>query len=94
MFCIISPWMPNGNIVEYTQKNRSINRLLLVSAEGTYVGIKCLIMFLTACAICLWSRISAFTEYRSQRYQPGERGVNSAVEFHECLLRLGEHPDN
>ncbi|KAF9644351.1 kinase-like protein [Thelephora ganbajun] len=33
-FCIISPWMPNGNIVEYTKKNRSSNRLLLLSQSA------------------------------------------------------------
>jgi hypothetical protein len=30
-FCIISPWLPNGNIVEYTKKNREANRFQLVS---------------------------------------------------------------
>ena len=29
-FSIISPWMSNGNIVEYTTKNRGVNRLQLV----------------------------------------------------------------
>jgi hypothetical protein len=32
-FCIITPWMPNGNIVEYTRQNPDINRLLLVGVE-------------------------------------------------------------
>jgi hypothetical protein len=30
-FCIISPWLPNGNIIEYTRKNRGVNRWQLVS---------------------------------------------------------------
>ena len=30
-FCIMTPWMPGGNIIQYTQqKNRSANRLMLV----------------------------------------------------------------
>ena len=30
-FSIISPWLHNGNIVEYIQKHRGANRLQLVS---------------------------------------------------------------
>ena len=26
----MSPWMPDGNIVQYTQKNQDANRLMLV----------------------------------------------------------------
>lgn len=29
-FCIMTPWMPDGNIIQYTQENPSANRLLLV----------------------------------------------------------------
>ena len=28
--CIMSPWMPDGNIMQYTHKNRDANRLMLV----------------------------------------------------------------
>ena len=37
-FCIMSPWMPGGNIVQYTQNNPSANRLMLVCtlAHRTY----------------------------------------------------------
>ena len=31
--CIVSPWMPNGNILQYTQMNPSANRLTLVRAR-------------------------------------------------------------
>jgi len=27
--CIMSPWMPDGNIVQYTQKNQNADRLML-----------------------------------------------------------------
>jgi serine/threonine protein kinase len=30
-FCIVNPWLPNGNILEYTRKNKRVNRLKLVS---------------------------------------------------------------
>jgi len=30
-FCIISPWLPNGNILEYIRKHGGVNRLRLVS---------------------------------------------------------------
>jgi len=30
-FCIISPWLSNGNIIEYIKKNQRANRLQLVS---------------------------------------------------------------
>ena len=30
-FCIINPWLSNGNIVDYTKKSQSANRLHLVS---------------------------------------------------------------
>ena len=29
-FCIMTPWMPDGNITQYTQKNPGANRLVLV----------------------------------------------------------------
>jgi hypothetical protein len=29
-FYIVSPWMPDGNIIQYTQINPSANRLMLV----------------------------------------------------------------
>jgi len=29
-FCIVTPWMPDGNIIQYTQVNPSANRLVLV----------------------------------------------------------------
>ncbi|KAF9643697.1 kinase-like protein [Thelephora ganbajun] len=29
--CIMSPWMPDGNISQYTQKNPSVNRLMLLA---------------------------------------------------------------
>ena len=30
-FCIINPWLTNGNINEYAKKNERVNRLQLVS---------------------------------------------------------------
>ncbi|KAF9789587.1 hypothetical protein BJ322DRAFT_546243 [Thelephora terrestris] len=30
-FCIMSPWMPGGNIMQYTKKNPSANRLMLLA---------------------------------------------------------------
>ena len=30
-FCIITPWLSNGNIIEYTKKNQTVSRLQLVS---------------------------------------------------------------
>jgi len=32
-FCIMSPWMPDGNITQYTQMNPGVNRLILVRAH-------------------------------------------------------------
>jgi serine/threonine protein kinase len=32
-FCIVSPWMPDGNITQYTQMNPGANRLMLVRAD-------------------------------------------------------------
>jgi hypothetical protein len=29
-FCVMSPWMPDGNITQYTQMNPGANRLMLV----------------------------------------------------------------
>ena len=31
--CIMSPWMPDGNIVQYTKVNPGANRLILVRAH-------------------------------------------------------------
>ena len=31
--CIMSPWMPDGNIAQYTQANPEVNRLMLVRAH-------------------------------------------------------------
>ncbi|KAF9644383.1 kinase-like protein [Thelephora ganbajun] len=30
-FCIVSPWMSNGSIIEYTRKNKRVNRLQLLA---------------------------------------------------------------
>ena len=30
-FCMVSPWMENGNVLSYTRKNPEANRLRLVS---------------------------------------------------------------
>jgi len=35
-FCIINPWLQNGNIVQYIKKNREVDRLQLV---GVITGI-------------------------------------------------------
>ena len=32
-FCIMSPWMPDGNITQYVQVNPGTNRLVLVRAR-------------------------------------------------------------
>ena len=32
-FCIMSPWMPDGNIIQYTKANPGVNRLILVRAR-------------------------------------------------------------
>jgi hypothetical protein len=32
-FCIVSPWMPNGNIIQYANMNPDVDRLLLVRAR-------------------------------------------------------------
>ena len=32
-FCIMSPWMPDGNITQYTQVNPGADRLMLVCAH-------------------------------------------------------------
>ena len=32
-FCIMSPWMPDGNITQYAQMNPGANRLMLVCAH-------------------------------------------------------------
>jgi hypothetical protein len=32
-FCVMSSWMPGGNITQYTQINPDINRLALVRAN-------------------------------------------------------------
>ena len=31
--CIMSPWMPDGNIIQYTTANPGANRLMLVSTH-------------------------------------------------------------
>jgi len=31
--CIMSPWMPDGNITQYTEMNPGVNRLALVCAH-------------------------------------------------------------
>ena len=29
--CIVAPWLPNGNILDYVRKNQRVNRLQVVS---------------------------------------------------------------
>ena len=41
-FCIMSPWMPDGNIAQYTQVNPGADRLTLVRARRwRLMGIIC-----------------------------------------------------
>ena len=65
-FCIINPWMPNGNIIEYIQRYQSVDRLQLVSEHRNQWERSYMISFWKACASCLWSRISTFTEHRTR----------------------------
>ena len=37
-FCIMTPWMPGGNIIQYTKKNPSANRLMLVIVRQGWQG--------------------------------------------------------
>jgi hypothetical protein len=37
-FCIVSPWMPDGNIIQYTEMNPGANRLALVCAINSKLG--------------------------------------------------------
>jgi len=32
-FCTMSPWMPDGNIIQYTRANSGADRLMLVCAH-------------------------------------------------------------
>jgi hypothetical protein len=32
-FCVVSPWMPNGNITQYTQMNPGADRYKLVRSR-------------------------------------------------------------
>jgi len=72
-FCIISPWLPNGNILEYSRKHGGANRLHLVSNHHNPRTQGAETQSLTACASCLWSRISAFTEHHTRWYSSGEQ---------------------
>jgi len=38
-FCIMSPWMPDGNITQYTQVNPDADRLMFVRAYRWRLGI-------------------------------------------------------
>lgn len=39
-FCIMSPWMPGGNVMQYIQKNPSVNRLMLVCTLLIWISQK------------------------------------------------------
>ena len=71
-FCIISPWLSNGNIIEYTKRKQGVNRLQLVSYPCIIMDEPFETSSSTACASCQWPRILTLTKYRPQRYQSGE----------------------
>ena len=78
-FCIISPWLKNGNITEYTKENERVNRLQLVSAPAIFTE-NYLRLAPIACTSCLWSRIPTFAKYSSQWCQPSERWAHFRLE--------------
>ena len=63
-FCIISPWLRNGNIVEYIQKHREANRLHLVSdRHNPNTGKDSKIPPSVACTGCQRSRVPTLIKY-------------------------------
>jgi hypothetical protein len=49
-FCFMSPWMPDGNVTQYTQMNPSANRLMLVLSHQLEINCSPLIIPTIACA--------------------------------------------
>ena len=47
--CIMSPWMPDGNIIQYTQRNPDANRLALVHTPQLEIDYDLLIIPSIAC---------------------------------------------
>ena len=39
-FCMVSPWMENGNVLSYTRKNLEANRLELVSLINQWITVE------------------------------------------------------
>ena len=71
-FCIISPWMSGGDILEYIQKHRGVNRLQLVSIHHNLYKRLSESRSSKACASCLWSRTSTFGKHHPRRCKSSE----------------------
>ena len=39
-FCMVSPWMENGNVLGYTRKNPEVNRLRLASLIDQWINVE------------------------------------------------------
>ena len=71
--CIMSPWMPSGNIIQYVQKNQDVNRLMLVCVRR---GSDRRLTVSIACRNLQWPLVSSWVGYFPRPYCPGKGREN------------------
>ena len=77
-FCMVSPWMENGNVLSYTRKNPDANRLELVSPTDRWTNVE----FNNRCLIV--DRCGKWPEVPSpHEFSPWEHSGGMPC-FHDC----------
>ena len=78
-FCMVYPWMENGNILNYTRKNPEANRLRLVSGDEQWSDGESDSYWLAADRCSEWSQVPSPDEFGTREHS---RGMSC---YHDCL---------
>lgn len=69
--CMVSPWMDNGNVLDYTKKNPEANRLKLVSGDEQWADGESESHWLTADRRSEWSQAPSPGEVSAREHSRG-----------------------
>ena len=70
-FCMVSPWMENGNVLSYTRKNPEANRLRLVSITESLASVNSDSRCLAVDRRGKWFEVSAPDEFGTWEHSRG-----------------------
>jgi len=69
--CVVSPWMPDGNLLQYLSKYPGANRMAIVRVHTVHAG-ECTEFDTQDDWSCRWAFLSTFQRRRSRRFEWGQ----------------------